>query len=182
MEDPNTKWYEVWRKGVPEVWEQLKALRPSQQGKRADFEARLAPLEAHVLTFDQEKFLAQRLGPFDTRDQGFKDYTKLVQEIREAASPHIEIEDCQEGFLYRVHCRNSNCGIWLPKDRAIQIARTKFNSDYLFEEYHWDTGPPFGTARPLAILEPLPVLNSDTETLEYLLGRREKLKDSGEHY
>jgi hypothetical protein len=35
--------------------------------------------------------------------------------------------------------------------------REKFGSEYLFTEYHWDTGAPCGTVHPVELLEMCPL-------------------------
>jgi len=55
-----------------------------------------------------------------------------------------EIKDCIKGRVYALRCRNLGIGVWNGKDGFIGI-RYKFGSRYLFTEYHWDTGAPYGT-------------------------------------
>lgn len=55
-----------------------------------------------------------------------------------------KMEDCIARRLYKIDCRNLSYGVWNGKDGFIGI-RTKFNQKYLFTEYHWDTGEPYGT-------------------------------------
>jgi len=63
-------------------------------------------------------------------------------------SKHIKLEDCQKGHIYKISARNFNIGIF-DGDTGFIGVREKFGDRYLFTEYHWDTGPPFGTVRPL---------------------------------
>ena len=69
---------------------------------------------------------------------------------------YIKIEDLKPGWLYRIAARNSSHGIWLPQRNAFLISRVKFYDNYLFEEYHYDTGAPFGTVKPLEEIEQSP--------------------------
>lgn len=82
----------------------------------------------------------------------------------ESKRPYIKIEDMKHGYLYRIHARNARYGIWNEEHKSFIISRVKFVDNYLFEEYHWDTGAPYGTARPLEELEKAPT----TDVLEYL--------------
>jgi len=66
---------------------------------------------------------------------------------------YIKIDDLKDGFLYFIYARNSYFGIWKAKNKSFIISRFKFNFNYLFEEYHWDTGEPFGTVKPFKMLE-----------------------------
>lgn len=71
-----------------------------------------------------------------------KDYQKLrVKEF-------IKLSECKNRRVYRIHSRNLSFGVF-DGERGFIGIREKFNSLYLFKEYHWDTGPPFGTVRPL---------------------------------
>lgn len=61
----------------------------------------------------------------------------------------IALADCQPRHLYRLHSRNLRYGAFNPDTRGFIGIRTKFSNRYLFTEYHYDTGAPFGTARPI---------------------------------
>ena len=60
----------------------------------------------------------------------------------------IKLKDCKERRIYRIHSRNLILGVFDGKDAFIGI-REKFNERFLFPEYHWDTGAPYGTVKPL---------------------------------
>lgn len=57
-----------------------------------------------------------------------------------------KIEDCIARRVYKIRCRNLPYGVWNGKDGFIGI-RLQFDDRYLFTEYHWDTGAPYGTVR-----------------------------------
>jgi len=99
----------------------------------------------------------------------------LYQKASIMCATYIDIDEMKTGVLYRINCRNSNSGIWVPDQGGFEIARTKFDSTFLFVEYHWDRGPPFGTARPLEILEDLPEFETDEARLTYLTEWRDRL-------
>lgn len=68
----------------------------------------------------------------------------------------IPISECRDGYVYYISARNAIIGIYRESTKGFIIARNKFGSIYLFEEYHWDTGEPFGTVQPWAELEKAP--------------------------
>jgi hypothetical protein len=56
----------------------------------------------------------------------------------------IPIGQCIKGRVYKINCRNLSCGVYNGDGGFIGI-REKFGDEFLFTEYHWDQGPPFGT-------------------------------------
>ena len=167
------RWYESYLTSLDGLRVKLTQFRPSQQGRREGLQERLDAVEPAIRALTLAEFSRDVLRPPPGSALGL--YKDVAAKIRDAADPRVEIEDCQEGVLYRVLCRNSNCGIWVQAEKGFEIARTKFDNDYLFVEYHWNNGPPYGTARPYEILEELPVLADDEAKLQYLLAWRTKL-------
>lgn len=80
----------------------------------------------------------------------------------------IPISKCKDGYLYRIVARNASLGIWNEKNKSFSISRFKFGDNFIFEEFHWETGPPYGTARPLEELEKSPNLQSTNQMIVYL--------------
>lgn len=70
---------------------------------------------------------------------------------------YLKPEECVEGGLYRIHSRNLAYGVYKAEQRGFVGIREKFGSHYLFTEYHWDNGPPFGTVRPIEFIEQCPI-------------------------
>jgi hypothetical protein len=70
---------------------------------------------------------------------------------------HIKAEDCKDGGLYRIWSRNLRFGVYRVECRGFIGIREKFFHEYLFTEYHWDNGPPFGTVKPKEFLEDCPI-------------------------
>lgn len=76
----------------------------------------------------------------------------------------IPISKCKVGHLYHITARNADCGVFTagithptgPKHPSFVIAREKFGEIFLFEEWHWELGPPYGTAKPIEELEEAP--------------------------
>lgn len=56
--------------------------------------------------------------------------------------------ECKNRKLYRIHSRNLCFGVYREETGGFIGLREKFGSVYLFEEYHYDNGPPFGTVKP----------------------------------
>lgn len=69
---------------------------------------------------------------------------------------HIPIEECKHGGLYRISSRNLSLGVFNEAAQGFIGVRGKFGCYYLFTEYHWDIGVPFGTVRPEELLEMVP--------------------------
>ena len=59
----------------------------------------------------------------------------------------ISLSRCKKRRVYKLLSRNLLFAVFDGETRFIGI-RTKFGSRFLDTEDHWDTGPPFGTARP----------------------------------
>lgn len=74
---------------------------------------------------------------------------------------YIPMDELKPYYFYKIRLRNARYGIWLPDGQGFMIRRQKFNDFFTFVEYHWDTGPPFGTARPLKELEPTGFIHED---------------------
>lgn len=60
---------------------------------------------------------------------------------------YIPLTSCKHRVLYRLSSRNLWLGVFNQADNSFIGIREK-GGLYLFPEYHWDCGPPFGTVRP----------------------------------
>lgn len=87
---------------------------------------------------------------------------------------YIPLNECIKGHLYRIHSRNLTMGVFNGKDGFIGI-RKKFDSLYLFTEFHWDVPAGcFATVRPLEDLSVVPEsipLTEDLGTVDEHTGR-----------
>lgn len=63
----------------------------------------------------------------------------------------IEIVDLVENGVYLVDSRNFKVAIY--RDEAFHGIRHKFGQKFMDREFHWDTGAPFGTVKPIELLE-----------------------------
>ena len=76
---------------------------------------------------------------------------------------YLKVEQCKDGYLYRISARNARHGIFREKHGDFLILRNKFYNDYLFEEIHWDLSKHFGTVRPIKEIEKSPFTGEDME-------------------
>lgn len=80
----------------------------------------------------------------------------------------MKVEEMKEGYLYAIHARNAEYGIWKPDEYGFLIRRTKFQDVFTFVELHWDVSSDFGTARPKMELElsPFTLVDMNDRTRE----------------
>lgn len=67
----------------------------------------------------------------------------------------IPIDQCVVRGVYKINSRNLMVGVYDGNGGFVGI-RMKFRERYLFTEYHYDTGAPYGTVRPMELIEMLP--------------------------
>lgn len=65
----------------------------------------------------------------------------------------IPLDRCEDRGVYQIYSRNLTVGVFNKATRGFIGIREKFGSLYLFEEYHYDAGPPYGTVHPLRKLD-----------------------------
>ena len=66
---------------------------------------------------------------------------------------------------------------YLPKkEKAFTISRVKFSDNYLFDEYHYDTGAPYGTVYPFKEIEKAPEFGNAKEKLAWLNQKSKELQ------
>ena len=109
-----------------------------------------------------------------------KDLPKELQ-VTEVDSKdyYIKLDKLKDGYLYRIKARNSNIGIFNKATSDFTISRTKFGTNYLFEEIHCDASDVFGTVRPLKEICKAPYFKDPKVKLEYL---NEKIAELGFKY
>ncbi len=113
----------------------------------------------------------------DLDNQGFYKLFEAMEEIKKnlienGVTPVIPLSKCKHGYIYKIRARNFSFGVFRKTDNSFIGIREKFDERYLFPEYHWDTGAPFGTVHPY---QELSFYSNDiTETDEVLF---EKLTD-----
>ena len=62
--------------------------------------------------------------------------------------PYLKLHECEHRGIYLIRSRNLRIGAYREATKGFIGIRCKFGELYLFEEYHWDNGPPFGTVLP----------------------------------
>jgi len=73
---------------------------------------------------------------------------------------YIKMDDLKDGYLYKIIARNASYGIWIASTKSFAISRTKFTSNYIFEEYHYDCEA-YATAQPIEETEQSPFKSKD---------------------
>jgi hypothetical protein len=103
--------------------------------------------------------------------------TTTTQEDRytQLLARRVPRADVALGSAYVIHARNGGVGVALEEDGVLgyQLHREKFGSHYLFVEYDWANGPPYGTAIPLAAISEVPPTD-DAERLVWLSDQEAK--------
>lgn len=94
----------------------------------------------------------------------------------------IPLTDCKHGMTYLIRSRNLRIGVFNSATQGFMGIRTKFGSRYLFEEYHADTGAPFGTVYPQRELEPCPLPDLSEEKNPALVAYLDALLKEPRHY
>lgn len=69
----------------------------------------------------------------------------------------IALKDCKDGYLYDIHARNGNCGVFIASVAGFLLRREKFGHIFPFVEYHREC-PAFNTVAPHEELEKAPDL------------------------
>ena len=86
----------------------------------------------------------------------------------------IPLENCKHGYVYEIDSRNLSYGVFNSKDNGFIGIRNKFRNNFLFTEYHWDTGEPYGTVSPLKELGKVPddiEIKVDLGTIDSFTGK-----------
>lgn len=68
----------------------------------------------------------------------------------------IPLKDCVTRDIYTLGSRNLVLGVFRERTGGFVGIREKFGDFYLFEEYHWEMGPPYGTAVPYEVVGRVP--------------------------
>lgn len=83
----------------------------------------------------------------------------------------IALEDTKDKTFYIIKARNAFIGFYNKEDSSFDILRTKFGRTSLSKEYHWDTGAPYGSAKPLKELKTNTSFNTEEGDLRLELLR-----------
>jgi len=88
------------------------------------------------------------------------------------ATSYLDLNKCVDKGIYFINARNGIVGVFRKETKGFILSRYKFDKNYLFEEYHYDTGEPYGTVKPIVFLMlcQIPIsTNEDNTTLLRLL-------------
>lgn len=82
---------------------------------------------------------------------------------------YIPLEDCVDRAIYKINSRNLRIGVFRKESKGFIGIRNKFGERYLFQEFHYDTGAPFGTVTPKEQIGILPegIANEELEKHEF---------------
>jgi hypothetical protein len=91
----------------------------------------------------------------------------------------VPLDAIEVGRAYVIHARNGGVGVAISEPDGIGyvLHREKFGEHYLFTEWDWSTGEPFGTAIPLFAIDVAPPKDDD-KLLAWLAEREEEHKDA----
>lgn len=99
---------------------------------------------------------------------------------------YLKIKELKDRHLYSIMARNAKVGVWNSERKSFIISRFKFKQNFLDEEFHWDIGSPYGTAKPIREIEQAPdfsifkearINRSPQEVLDYLNKKEEQVKE-----
>jgi len=74
----------------------------------------------------------------------------------EVGADTIPLDRCKPRYVYHIKSRNLVAGVYTGEDGGFIGIRRKFGREYLFAEYHCDTGAPYGTVMPKEEIAELP--------------------------
>jgi len=87
---------------------------------------------------------------------------------------YLALAECVKGHVYKLRSRNLRIGVFNGTTGFIGI-RTKWDSRYLFTEYHWDYEGSYGTVHPLedmGVVVPETIeLRENTDSFDQVTGR-----------
>ncbi len=129
-----------------------------------------------LLGFDDmgiDKVLANKIiaSRKECKFSDFDDLIKRVPELKDIDEIHlkrleastwqnikeyIKMQDLKDGYIYKIIARNTKYGVWIKEKNGFMISRWKFNSNYLFIEFHWDFDDLVGTAKPIKLIDKFP--------------------------
>lgn len=96
---------------------------------------------------------------------------------------HIPMGKCTDRKLYVVQARNFHLGVYSEKEHTFYGIRHKWGMKFVDQEYHWDIGEPYGTVRPIHVLnlilpEHISLSVKDAHLFAWLSQRRAELEEA----
>ena len=113
----------------------------------------------------------------------FSQFHSQMQESED----YLKIKGLKDGYSYKIFASNAYVGVWIESEKGFLISRYKVGPNpFLRVEYHWNTwteDEPFGTVKPLELIEKFPFelrdkytdYDDDEETL--ITGYLDKLEE-----
>ena len=84
------------------------------------------------------------------------DFSTFIKKMQDSED-YLKIDGLKDKYSYKIYARNAYVGVWLKSKKSFMISRYKVGSNPdLFHECHWDIGTPFGTVKPLELIELCP--------------------------
>ncbi len=84
-------------------------------------------------------------------------FFKFIHEMQDRKD-YLKIRELKDKHSYKICARNAYVGIWKSCDESFLISRYEVGPNpYLSHEYHWDTGEPLGTVKPIELIEKCPL-------------------------
>jgi hypothetical protein len=93
----------------------------------------------------------------------------------------IPMSECRDGYVYRIAARCGGFGVYNVEKKCFSLSRHKFGSNFIDDEYHWDTGEPHGTVKPLEDYGKFTGLKHEEYLLPYLNVLEEEM-GTGQNY
>ena len=90
------------------------------------------------------------------------DEDEMLRAIRDGWEWYVPLAKCEVRHVYRLKSRNLKIGVY-DGERGLIGVRYKFDREFLFTEYHYDAGAPYGTVHPI---EDIGVLPEDISCVE----------------
>lgn len=103
--------------------------------------------------------------------------------IMDSLETWVPLCECIDGHLYSIDARNGSFGIFVKGDGikhkynndAFILSRYKLGNNYIDQEFHWDTGEPHGTAKPIEDFGVAPKFENDKDMIKYLNELKHKI-------
>lgn len=87
---------------------------------------------------------------------------------------YIPLNECLHSYLYKICSRNLRFGVFDSTQNCFYGIREKYDYEYIFPEYHYDCGPPYGTVTPKELICKCEINLDNEEELFKWLEQKEK--------
>ena len=109
------------------------------------------------------------------------EFINFIMQIQDSTD-YLGMVNLMDQHSYKIYARNAYAGVWVKSKNAFLISRFKVGPrPYISFEFHWDASEPYGTVKPLELIEKCPFEvkqnYSDIEA-EEILQYLEKLEEN----